>query len=184
MQKPIELDWTFSINPRMKGTYSRRLSDIRLATGKFSTAKLPIDSPARFLGYYFGCEKLAKAILGIARLWPAEKAFHHKTPLDLEQLKTAVKKLGVSFSEGDLTKIFGTQPVPTKPTLGREIRNRLIHDFGPSNVDYAKVGAKTLTPIMKKFLACEHQIQEYVVYLNIHHAVAPKNVSLAIGVKA
>jgi hypothetical protein len=184
MQKPIELDWTFSINPRVKGTYSRRLSDIRLATGKFSTAKLPIDSPARFLGYYFGCEKLAKATLGIARLWPAEKAFHHKTPLDLEQLKTAVKKLGISFSEDDLTQIFGTQPAPTKPTLGREIRNRLIHDFGPSNVDYAKVGATTLTPIMQKFLTRERQIQEYLVYLNIHRVVASKNVAVTIGVRA
>ena len=175
MQKPPELDWTFSISPRIKGTYSRRLSDVRLATGKFATAKLPNDSAARFLGYYFGCEKLAKAILGIARLWPAEKAFHHKTLLDLEQLKTAVKKLRIAISDEDLTKIFGTQPVPTKPTFGREIRNRLIHDFGPSNVDYAKVGAKTLTPIMKKFLECEHQIQEYIVFLNIHHPVSSKN---------
>ena len=125
MQKAIELDWTFSIDPRMKGTYSRRLSDIRRATGKFSTAKLPMDSPARFLGYYFGCEKLAKAILGIARLWPAERAFDQKTALDLEQLKTAVEKLGIVFPEGDLTQIFGTQPVPSKPTRGREIRNRL-----------------------------------------------------------
>jgi hypothetical protein len=104
MDKSIELDWTFSVNPRTKGTYSRRLSDIRLATGKFSTAKLPNDSPARFLGYYFGCEKLAKAVLGIAKLLPAEQAFDHKTPLHLEQLKTALKKVGIAFAEPDLVK--------------------------------------------------------------------------------
>jgi hypothetical protein len=174
MDKSTELDWTFSANPRTKGTYSRRLSDIRLATGKFSTAKLPADSPARFLGYYFGCEKLAKAILGVARLWPAERAFDHKTPLDLEQLKTAAKKLGIAFADPDLTKIFGTQPAPAKPTFGREIRNRLIHDFGPSNVDHAKAAAKVLTPTMMRFLACEHQTQEYIAKLNIHHRVAQK----------
>jgi hypothetical protein len=84
MQRSEELHWTFSTDPRVKGIYCRRLSDIRLATGKFSTARLPIDSPARFLGYYFGCEKLAKGALGIARLWPAEKAFCHKTPLALD----------------------------------------------------------------------------------------------------
>lgn len=174
MGKSIELDWTFSINPRTKGTYSRRLGDIRLATGKFSTAKLPSDSPARFLGYYFGCEKLAKAALGIARLWPAEKAFYHKTPLDLEQLRTAIKKLGIAFADPDLTNIFGTQPAPAKPTFGREIRNRLIHDFGPSNVDHAKAAAKVLTPVMMKFLECERQAQQYIVKLNIHHPVAQK----------
>src|SRR6266702_5773604 len=97
MDKSIELDWTLSVNPRTKGTYSRRLGDIRLATGKFATARLPNDSPARFLGYYLGCEKLAKAVLGIARFWPAAKAFDHKTPLDLEQLRTAIKKLGITF---------------------------------------------------------------------------------------
>src|SRR5882757_9889914 len=122
MDKSTELDWTFSVNPRTKGTYSRRLTDIRLATGKFSTAKLPNDSPARFLGYYFGCEKLAKAMLGIARLWPAEKAFYHKTPLDLEQLRAAIKKLGIAFADLELTNIFGTQLPPAKPTFGREIR--------------------------------------------------------------
>jgi len=172
MDKSIELDWTFSANPRTKGTYCRRLGDIRLATGKFATAKLPSDSPARFLGYYFGCEKLAKAVLGIARLWPAEKAFYHKTPLDLEQLRTAIKKLGIAFADPDLTKIFGTQPAPAKPTFGREIRNRLIHDFGPSNVDHAKAAANVLAPLMMKFLACEHQAQEYILKLNNHHPVA------------
>jgi hypothetical protein len=177
MDKPIELDWTFSANPRTKGTYGRRLSDIRLATGKFATARLPPDSPARFLGYYFGCEKLAKAALGIARRWPAEKAFDHKTPLDLIQLKTAVRKLEIAFSDDDLTKIFGTQPVPAKPTYGREIRNRLIHDFGPSNVDHAKMAARALTPTMIAFLECELQMQEYIVQLNVRHRVGQKMAS-------
>lgn len=177
MQSSIELHWTFSADPRVKGTYCRRLSDIRLATGKFSTAKLPVDSPARFLGYYFGCEKLAKGALGIARLWPAEKAFYHRTPLALDQLKVALKNLGILFPDDDLIKIFGTQPVPNKPTQGREIRNRLIHDFGPSNVDHAKAAVKTLVPVMKKFLECDRQIQKYVVGLSQHYAIASKKSS-------
>jgi len=184
MRKPIELDWTFSVDPRLKGTYRRRLGDIRLATGKFSTAKLPDGSAARFLGYYFGCEKLAKAILGIARLWSAEKAFYYKTPLDLDQLKAAAKQVGIRFSDDDLTKIFGTQPVRARPTQGREIRNRLIHDFGPSNVDYAKVAARTLVPVMKRFLDCEQHIQGHLVHLNRLHAVAKKalvSVPAALG---
>lgn len=177
MQRSIELDWTFSTDPRVRDTYCRKLGDIRRATGKFSIEKLPVDSPARFLGYYFGCEKLAKGALGIARLWSAEKAFCHKTPLDLDQLKSALKKLGVLFSDDDLTKIFGTQPVRNKPTRGREIRNRLIHDFGPSNVDHAKAAVKTLVPVMRKFLGYDRQIEEYVVNLNKQHAISSKKSS-------
>ena len=78
--------------------------------------------------------------LTIARLpW---RIIYRKTPLDLEQLRTAIQKLGIAFADPDLTKIIGTQPAPAKPTFGREIRNRLIHDFGPSNVDHAKAAPK------------------------------------------
>lgn len=179
MTKPKELDWTFSVDPRLKGTYHRKLGDIRLATGKFSTAKLPDGSAARFLGYYFGCEKLAKGILGIARLRSADIAFDHKTPLDMDQLKAAVKEVGVRISDDDLAKIFGTQLARAKPAQGREIRNRLIHDFGPSNVDCAGAASKTLEPVMKRFLGCERTIQEYLVRLNQQHTVAQKPLAAA-----
>jgi hypothetical protein len=88
-----------------------------------------------------------------------------------------LKNLRISFPDDDLIKIFGTQPVPNKPTQGREIRNRLIHDFGPSNVDHAKAAAKTIVPVMKKFLECDLQIQEYVAGLSQQYAIASKESS-------
>jgi hypothetical protein len=41
-------------------------------------------------------------------------------------------------------------------------------------VDYAKAAAKALTPVMMKFLACEHQAQQYIAKLNTRHPVAQK----------
>ena len=79
----------------------------------------------------------------------------------LRAIEDGDKEAGIVFADPDLTKIFGTQPAPAKPTFGREIRNRLIHDFGPSNVDHAKAAAKVLTPVMMNFLACESRAGIY-----------------------
>ena len=61
----MALDWSFEPDPDLKGSYYRRLEDIPNALAKFDVTALPANSPAQFVAYYFGAEKLAKAIVGI-----------------------------------------------------------------------------------------------------------------------
>ena len=56
----MALDWSFEPNPDLKGSYYRRLEDIPRALAKFEVTALPPNSPAQFVAYYFGAEKLAK----------------------------------------------------------------------------------------------------------------------------
>jgi hypothetical protein len=56
----MALDRSFEPDPQMKGSYYRRLEDIRCALAKFEVTALPPNSPAQFVAYYFGAEKLAK----------------------------------------------------------------------------------------------------------------------------
>src|SRR5258706_13900945 len=72
------LDWTFSTKQlhngkKVKGTYFRRINDIQLALDKFGADQL--SAPAKFVAYYWGCEKLEKAIVGIASERPASEQF-------------------------------------------------------------------------------------------------------------
>jgi hypothetical protein len=60
-------------SPKNRGSYTRRIEDIRKGLDKAGSAYLP---PAGlFLFLYYGCEKLAKGIVGIASEWSADDAY-------------------------------------------------------------------------------------------------------------
>ena len=61
---PMALDRSFEPMD-FKGSDRRRLQDIPSALAKFDVTALPANSHAQFVAYYFGVEKLAKAIVGI-----------------------------------------------------------------------------------------------------------------------
>jgi hypothetical protein len=88
------MHWALKPDPDLKGTYYRRIEDIERAFDKMDADGLP--TAARFLVRYFGCEKLAQGIVGVAKGCPPGKVYgrgnsppgpnqisHDKTKLDL-----------------------------------------------------------------------------------------------------
>jgi len=58
-----------------KGTYFRRLEDIKRGLRIIDNSRMP--SGGRFLFLYYGCEKLGKGIVGIHKTWAADEATRH-----------------------------------------------------------------------------------------------------------
>jgi hypothetical protein len=165
------LHWTFSTRSNVRGTYHRRLADIGRALRAFGVENLPPNSPAQFAAYYVGCEKLAIGIVGINSKHSAKTAY--SSDLHLSNVKEAALDLKLGILETELETLFGKLArANPRPSIAREIRNRMFHDFGPTNVEHAKRHAPRLIPIMKKFLACEQQIQKHLELLNLGQQVA------------
>ena len=148
----MALDWSFEPAPALKGSYYRRLEDIPRALDRFEVTALPPNSPAQFVAYYFGAEKLAKAIVGINDKQPAAVAFHQRVGVRLPETKSAARNMGLSISEADLDALFEHQRHLQQPSSAITIRNRLSHDFGPTQVSHIRQHAPRLVPIMAKFI--------------------------------
>lgn len=92
----MALHWSFEPHPKKKGSYYRKLEDITRALAKFEVTALPPNSPAQFVAYYFGAEKLAKAIAGIFGRVAAEEAFEF-VAVKRDKIKSAVEPMGSPF---------------------------------------------------------------------------------------
>ena len=149
----MALDRSFRPDPELKGSYYRRLEDIPLALAKFDVTALPANSPAQFVVYYFGAEKLAKAIVGIDLNQPAPGAFHQRMGVRLPETKSSARKMKLTISEAELDALFEHQSRLPLPSSAITIRNRLSHDFGPTQVSHIRQHAPRLIPIMEKFIA-------------------------------
>jgi hypothetical protein len=68
--------------------------------------------------YFFGCEKLANGIVGIAKDRKAEDAYTRHTKINLSCLKEVAPRLGVTFPVDELQYIFADKksdpPVPLR----------------------------------------------------------------------
>jgi hypothetical protein len=149
----MTLDWSFEPNPDLKGSYYRRLEDIPEALARFDVATLPANSPSQFVAYYFGAEKLAKAIVGINEIQSAAIAFHHRVGVRLRETQSAARNMKLKISEADLDALFEHQSRVPLPSSAITIRNRLSHDFGPTQVSHIRQHAPRLVPIMVRFIA-------------------------------
>jgi hypothetical protein len=150
----MTLDWSFEPDRKLKGSYYRRLEDIPRALDEFEVTALPANSPAQFVAYYFGAEKLAKAIVGINKARSAEAAFRPFVRLRLLEVKDAARRMKLKISEADLDALFEPQWHLSQqpPTSAIEIRNRLSHDFGPTQASHIRQHAPRLIPIMRGFI--------------------------------
>ncbi|WLA68549.1 hypothetical protein [Bradyrhizobium diazoefficiens] len=148
----MALDWSFEPNPDLKGSYYRRLDDIPRALAKFEVTALPANCPAQFVAYYFGVEKLAKALVGINTSKPAKDAFHRRVSVKLPETKSAAHDMGLKISEPELDDLFEPQWDREQPSSAITIRNRLGHDFGPTQVWHIHQHAPRLVPIMVRFI--------------------------------
>jgi len=158
----MALDWSFTPDPNLKGSYYRRVEDIGRALGQFGTAQLPSNSPAQFLAYYFGAEKLARAVIGIMNDRPAKEAFLPRYKPGPAPLKEAAEKMGLGISRVSIDALFEPQPLAEDPTTAREIRNRLFHDFGPTQVGHIRKHAPHLVPLMVEFIRETEAVLAYL----------------------
>jgi hypothetical protein len=148
----MTLDWSFQPDPDLKGSYYRRIEDIPRALTKFGVSKLSPNSAAQFIAYYYGAEKLAKAIAGINKDQPAKDAFGRFVSVKLPETKYAASKMKLKISEPGLDALFEHQWQRKQPTSAITIRNRLSHDFGPTQVWHIHQHAPRLIPIMVTFI--------------------------------
>ena len=148
----MALDRSFEPDPNLKGSYCRRLQDIPLALAKFDVTALPANSPAQFVAYYFGAEKMAKAIVGIHKARSAKNAFGRFVSVKLPETKSAARNMSLKIEEADLDALFEHQTHHPQPSSAITIRNRLSHDFGPTQVSHIRQHAPRLIPIMVKFI--------------------------------
>ena len=144
----MTLDPSFEPNPNLKGSYYRRLDDIRDALDKFEVKSLPPNTPALFIAYYFGVEKLAKAIVGINKRQPPDVAFDRHVGIRLQATKDAARSMKLRIFDVELDALFSNE----QPTSAIRIRNGLSHDFGPTRVLHIRHHAPRLVPIMVAFI--------------------------------
>jgi len=97
-------------------------------------------------------EKMAKAIVGIHKARSAQKAFSRFVSVKLPETKSAARNMRLKITEADLDALFEHQTHVPQPSSAITIRNRLSHDFGPTQVSHIRQHATRLIPIMVKFI--------------------------------
>ena len=161
------MDPSLKPDPHRKGSYYRRIQDIKRALEKLDVQHLP--PTIQFLAYYFACEKLARGIVGIHLCLAATKAYRHNTKVCLPKIRAAATALSLSIPSDDLDYLFADfneqgvlRSVSSScNSSARVLRNTLGHDFGPSNVANVSTHAGFLIPKMIDFLASANQVLAY-----------------------
>lgn len=160
------MDPSLKPDPLRKGSYYRRIADV--ARGLESLQVKGLSDTMRFFAYYFGCEKIARGLLGIHARCPATAAYHHKQGLKLNDIKAAAAAVGLNISQQDLDWLFADfneqhilKTTSSCTNSARYLRNLVTHDFGPSNVARVAKHAPFHNPRMEAFLSCVPAIFEY-----------------------
>lgn len=159
------MDPSLKPDPSRKGSYYRRIEDIDRALTKLEAHRRP--TAAQFLAYYFACEKLARAVVGIHAQLSATKAYAHGTTMRLKGIQAASSALSLSVSTDDLVWIFADfneqslLPAIAPHSSARVLRDALGHDFGPTNVVRIAEGARFHNLTMRSFLACGTEVPAY-----------------------
>lgn len=159
-------DASLKPDPNRKGSYYRRIEDIDRALKSLEVTKLP---PApQFITYFFACEKLAHGIVGIHNARPATEQYNHRNRLRLTDLKTASTALGLRVQLLDLDCLFAEyneqhllHAAGTVRTSARLLRNKLTHEFGPTNAEKILRQSGVLIPKMIAFLSCIPHVLAY-----------------------
>lgn len=169
------MDPSLKPDPNRKGSYYRRIEDVARALDSLESGKA--SAAMRFLVYYFGCEKIARGLIGIHGQWPASKAYHHRQSLKLGDIKAAAAAIGLQVPQQDLDWIFAgfneqhvLQSAPDCTTSARFLRNNLTHDFGPTNAARVAKHAPFHNPKMEAVLG---SVPHILKYLHRHFASVP-----------
>jgi hypothetical protein len=160
------MDPSLKPDPNRKGSYYRRIEDVNSGLDRLEISKA---SPTlRFFAYYFGCEKIARGLVGIHARRPADEVYHRKHILRLSDIKVAAAAIGLTVPPQDLDWIFAEsseqnllQSTSDWTSSARCLRNDATHDFGPTNVARVMKHAPFHNPKMQAVLACVPTILEY-----------------------
>jgi hypothetical protein len=138
------------------GTYRRRSDDAFRALNAMDVGRLPPE--VAFIFYFLACEKIAKVMIGIARGKPGRGPAFSKMKWQYSDLISAAKRIGCSnhVSDDDIKAIFVREQV--NRFSANAIRNRLLHDFGPTHVIEARMHAPRLIKAMQRFFECRTRI--------------------------
>jgi hypothetical protein len=160
------MDPSLKPDPNRKGSYYRRIEDVARGLDSLESGK--VSATIRFFIYYFGCEKIARGLVGIHSRRPATEVYHHRHSLKLSDIKAAASTIGLTVPSQDLDWIFADikeqhllQSTPSWTTSARCLRNNATHDFGPSNVARVTEHAPFHIPKMEAVLASVPTILEY-----------------------
>jgi hypothetical protein len=160
------MDPSLKPDPHRKGSYYRRIADV--ARGLESLQVKELSETMRFFVYYFGCEKIARGLVGMHSRCPATAAYHHRQSLKLNDIKAAAAAFGLNVAPPDLDWLFADfneqhllQATSSCTNSARYLRNLVTHDFGPSNVARVTGHARFHNSRMEAFLACVPAIFEY-----------------------
>jgi hypothetical protein len=157
---PNAMHWSLKPDVGVKGSYYRRLDDIKKGLKEIDKSKMP--SGGKFLFLYYGCEKLGKGIVGISNEWAADDAYKPQRGLHLHQLKPAVAKLNLGIPDATMEELFGSKP------SARHWRIEIAHNFGPSNVENVVKQSATMNKTMHHFL--EAYTRPVLVYLEKNYS--------------
>jgi hypothetical protein len=123
----------------------------------------------RFFTGYLGCEKIARGVTGIHGRFPASEAYSHRKSIRLAEVKTAAAALALPVSADTLQWLFAdwneqsllSPQAPGASHSARFLRNKAIHDFGPSHIAEVAAHAPFLNPMIEAFLACVPAVLQY-----------------------
>ena len=157
------------------GTYYKRIKDIRRGLKELGIVNSPNENKGiQFLGNFFGCEKLAIAIVGIRENSPIDEVFDRGASsknLELDKLRTAVEDWKLNVADDHLTWLFEDDrevaPLDKKPPdddrlSAKQLRNRVVHHFGPHIVGVIIRRWDFFAPKMADFLACDEQVLRHL----------------------
>ena len=150
-------DLSFDINPRSKGSYRRAADDIERALSILNADKL--EPVASFLFYYLACEKLAKILKGVCTRQNKTQIFSRAshTP-SANEIEKYLKHLGCKTPKSDIDDIF----VSGHENSARSLRNKIIHEIGPTHAKQIVNEASRLVPMMKNFIESRHVVVQYL----------------------
>jgi hypothetical protein len=157
------------------GTYYRRIKDIRRGLKELGIVNSPNENKGiQFLGNFFGCEKLAIAIVGIREDTPIDEVFDRgpsSKNLKLDKLRAAREEWKLNVAHDHLTWLFNDdrklapldKPPPDPFRLSaKQLRNKVVHHFGPYIVGLIIERWDFFAPKMAEFLACDEQVLRYL----------------------
>lgn len=140
-------DPSFAINGKVKGSYLRALDDIGRALNYLKIDAMP--DHAAFLYSYLASEKLARIMHGVFSRRKKGEIFCKgaKTPA-ASTIYSYSKQLGCDMTKTEIDQIFDFY----NNQSARKLRDRFVHEIGPSHANDIVKRSITLVPIMKRFL--------------------------------
>lgn len=149
------IDFAVERDPHKGGSYRRRADDALAVMGALEVSQLPLG--AMFIFYFLACEKIARVMVALTTRYDHKPKFRGINT-SWQNVASACEALGCNLTQDEVKAIF--DPKTTGTAL--QLRNQLFHDFGPTHLSNVVAGARTLNPLMGRFLLCHRDIVRHL----------------------